>query len=90
MTDELLIKITETQTQAAIRWMKRALEAESILTPRRIDEDTPNFVLIWTGRQWTMGHRSEMSGDWMSSVSSRLFKPQPTWWLPMLPAPEEA
>ena len=89
MTDDLLFKITESKTQGAIRWMQRALEAEakveSHLTPRRIDEDTPDGVLVWSGESWLEAWRS-INGDW---VDLARFRCQPKWWLPMLPAPED-
>lgn len=66
----------------------RIKDLQSQLTPRRIDEETPDGVMVWAGNAWTESDREDR-GTWMCSVTSEYFDPQPTWWLPMLPAPEE-
>lgn len=62
-------------------------QLELLLTPRRIDDDTPDGVLVWDGESWENACRGA-TGDWMSGGIC-YYDEQPIWWLPMLPAPEE-
>lgn len=68
--------------------VQKNLKLQALLKPRRIDDDTPDGVLVWVDASYQEGYRTD-TGRWVQSSTNLYHDTQPTWWLPMPPAPEE-